>query len=387
MQIPSPEETSSWFPDLAVDSQGRVHVVWNETDHFGVKETDLIESIYYSMWDGQQWTPYNDLIPPQPDIPRQAIAIDGYNVLHFLFGWFTMYYKQARANEATSAAAWTSPELINFRKATYMKDIAVFEKKVHVVYDDAGAEGEDIKCSGCGDIFYRRSDDLGMNWSPGVSLFPTETGSARVQLEMDKDGALYVTWDEGWDRFTDRTSPERYGVYIYSVDGGDTWSSPTSITYPNSTNVQLTVGADGQEGVMLAWRTISPDYPYIYYMWSKDQGQTWSPPRSMPNFVARRWASPFDKYDMATDSAGHIHLLAVGHTLTDQGEQKPLGLYHFEWDGQQWSAALPVYEGSDFPEYPQLIIERGNQLHATWFTRQAAYGEEKEPHLIWYAGL
>ena len=109
MQIPSPEETSSWFPDLAVDSQGRVHVIWNETDHLGVKKTNLIESVYYSMWDGKKWTPYNDVVPPQADIIRQAIAIDGYDVLHFVFGWLSMYYKQAHAGKATSAAAWTSP--------------------------------------------------------------------------------------------------------------------------------------------------------------------------------------------------------------------------------------------------------------------------------------
>ena len=37
-QIPSPFESNSWFPDLAVDREGRVHVVWCETGDLGYEE-------------------------------------------------------------------------------------------------------------------------------------------------------------------------------------------------------------------------------------------------------------------------------------------------------------------------------------------------------------
>jgi hypothetical protein len=89
-------------------------------------------------------------------------------------------------------------------------------------------------------------------------------------------------------------------------------------------------------------------------------------------------------YDMATDSAGHIHLLVVGHLSAERDNQKPPGLYHFEWDGEDWSSPTPVYEESWYPEYPHLVIHRGNQLHATWFIRQDVFNAI-EPHQIWYA--
>lgn len=397
MRIPSPEETSSWFPDLAVDREGRVHVIWCETNHLAMNypqpgeeiDESQFERVYYSMWDGEQWSQANDIVPPQRDIIRNTIAVDGYDVLHLLFDFsppYGLYHKQAQASEASSAAAWTFPHLTNGRRFTYMSDIAIFQDTLHVIYDDRGAE--DGECPGCADIFHRRSTDRGLTWSTPVALFPTGTGSSRAQIEIDKTDRLYVAWDEGWDRLSSRSGDPEYGIYMYSPDGGDTWSDPTIVSYPDSTNVQLSVGSDGQGGVMLVWRTTSLEYPGIYYMWSTDQGENWSTPQTLPNIVAKNWGNLFDFYDMATDSAGHIHLLVGGHLSTRQEAPlfsgSPHALYHLEWDGSSWSLPSPVYEGDWYPEYPHLVIDRGNQLHATWYIREER-SEDRTPHQSWYA--
>jgi hypothetical protein len=273
---------------------------------------------------------------------------------------------------------------VNSRGQTYLSDIAIYQDTLHIIYDDEGAKGEEVECPGCADIYYRRSTNRGLTWLAPVALFPTGTGSSRAQIEIDRTDTIYVAWDEGWDRRTSRGEPQ-YGVYIYSTDGGSTWSAPTSVLYPNATNAQLSVGSDGQGGVMLVWRTTSREYPGIYYMWSVDRGKSWSPPQTLPDIVARVWSSPFDLYDMATDSAGYIHLLVTGHLSEERVGQEPPGLYHFEWDGNSWSPPVPVYEGSWHPEYPHLAIHQGNQLHAAWFVREGSYGESVAPHQVWYA--
>jgi hypothetical protein len=439
MRIPSPEETSSWFPDLAVDREGRVHVIWCETDHVGAENADprtpfLGESVHYSMWDGQQWSPANDIVPPQQFIIRNAIAVDSYDVLSLLFDFspssgYNLYHKQAQASDGFSAAAWTPPRLVNSSGNTYMSDIAIYQDTLHIVYDDQGAEEGD--CPGCADIFYRHSTDRGLTWSAPINLSPSFTGSSRAQIELDDAGTVYVAWDEGWDRRTGIGDP-LYGVYMYSRDGGSTWSIPTVISYPtvidelaaggdgqsevvsptvttgelsagsdeqsevlypNSANAQLSVGSDGQGGVMLVWRTTSRDYPGIYFMWSVDWGESWSVPQTLPSVIARNWTHPFDIYDMATDSAGHIHLLVVGYLsalqVAPSRDQGPPGLYHFEWDGSSWSRPTPVYAGDWYPHYPHLVVDRGNQLHATWFVRKDPWGgwdaEAYVPYQVWYA--
>jgi hypothetical protein len=378
MRIPSSDDSNAWFPDLAVDSRDRVHVVWCQT-----KSTDAgeIERVFYSRWDGHQWSPYNDIVPPQADIIRNSIAVDAFDTLHFIFGWQKLYYKRAQADQATSAAAWTSPRLVNTRYSSYMSDIVVYNNTLHVIYDDVGAE--DGECPRCADIYYRHSTNGGLTWSAPVGLFPTGTGSSREQIKVDEKGGVYVAWDEGWDRFTGRGEP-KYSVYMYSSDGGNTWSSPTTVSYPNSTNAQLAVDSDGQGGVMLVWRTTSSGFPSIYYMWSKDYGSSWSPPQVLPGIFARNWVNPFDRYTMAMDSVRHIHLLVVGHLSQDRVGLEPPGLYHLEWDGDSWSSPSTVYKGSWYPEYPHLVIHDGNQLHATWFLREDM-SKPKAPHQVWYA--
>lgn len=382
MQIPSPEESRSWFPDLAVDSHGNVHVVWNETKT--EKDRD-IERVFYSMWDGDQWLPYNDIVAPQPDIIRNSIAIDSFDRLHLIYGWFGLHYKSVEATEAWSAAAWSTPRTANSRGGSYTSDVTVYENSVYVVYDDKGAVNEDSPClSGCADMFFRASPDLGRTWQKPVPLYPTNGGSARGQIEVDPAGVIHVSWDEGWDRFSGVSSPNQYGIYMNSKDGGATWSEPTFVNYPTQSNFQLSVGADGKGGVLLVWRTNSNDYPGIYYMWSTNYGESWSPPQTIPGILSRGDTSPFDGYDMTTDSAGTIHLVLSGKVpLPSDGLDVP-GLYHLQWEGQTWSAPVPLYHGTWLPEYPHIVVNQGNQLYVTWFLRKNLM-EIIEPHQIWFA--
>jgi hypothetical protein len=384
MIVPSPEETSSWFPDLAVDSQGRVHVAWNETNHLGMNyaqpgdiiDPETLEKVFYSVWDGQKWLPYNDIIPSQRDIIRQDMTIDSRDIIHLVYGWFNSYYKQAAVGEALSAAKWSEPKLINSRRVTYMSDIEAYKDVLHLVYDDQG--GEEGECPNCADIFYRRSTDHGLTWSSPEILFPTTSGSSRAQLEVDRAGNLYVAWDEGWDRLMAGGTSPQYSIYVHSRDEGLTWSSPTIVSYPSIGNSQLTVGADGQGGVMLVWR--NDTLGTYYYMWSTDYGESWSPPKNISGFFIEDYEQ-FSMYDMETDSAGHIHLLIPGRATIDQENTY---LYHLEWDGRSWSTPFPLYTENWFAQYPRLVIDRGNQLHAIWYIREDMF-EDRTPHQVWYA--
>ncbi|NMB87738.1 MAG: exo-alpha-sialidase [Chloroflexi bacterium] len=418
VRVPSPDKTSSWFPDLAVDSQHNVYVVWSESDNFVKPKTNqeedklpesegiaqipdemknLIESVYLSMWDGRHWSQYIDLVPPQADISRTALTIDGYDNLHLLYGAtpFGLFYSESSDMNAFSASAWSAPALLNENAGTYYSDMAVYGDKLYVVYDDAGLSSP--TCINCGDIYFRYSPDLGKNWSIPLSLRPSNIGSSRSQIEVDQYGRVYVTWDEGWDRLSGVGVPD-HGIFMWYDPEKDLWSDPKIIDYPASSDMQLTVGVDGEGGILLVWRTSSSSYPGIYYLWSSDFGETWSVPQTIPNIYASSLSNYFDVYDMATDSAGHIHLLAAGippadlnqSTTTGTGQDTAQvsadlpGLYHLEWDGERWSIPIRVYRGGWYPEYPRLVIDDGNQMYATWFLRQDLF-EPNAPHQVWFA--
>lgn len=376
----------SWFPDLAVDAFGSVHVVWCHTIPLEGRR-GLQEQVYYTHWNGETWSQPNDIVPPSADIVRNAIATDLAGNIHLIFGGsvydgFALYHQKAPVSKSWSAAAWSTPHRVN-QGITYMGDIAVDSQGiVHVIYDDTIRRADEDEWM-LADIFYRRSTDGGRTWSTPTRLYSEPlTGSARPYMAIDNEDVIHVTWDEGWDRLSGVSSDIHYSVYISSADGGKTWTPPTVIDHPDDEIAQLTVGSNGQGGIMLVWRSSSLDE--IFYQWSTDSGQSWGAPSVIPGVFARPWTTPFDMYDMATDSTGHIHLLVVGRRSQDRDAL--LGVYHLLWDGDHWSTPtrVVVKEGL-YPEYPKILVHEGNQLHAAWFTREGNVWDEKASREIWYS--
>jgi len=383
--ISTPSEIS-WFPDLAVDPFGTVHVIWCLTTPLGGIR-GLQEQVNYTHWGGESWSEPNDIVPPSADIVRNAIATDLSGNTHLLFGGsvyggFTLYHQRAPVGEAWSAGAWSTPHRIN-QGISYMGDMAVDSQGViHIVYDDTIRRGDEDELV-LSDVFYRRSSDNGRTWSVPVRLYLEPLlGSARPYMEVDRNDVIHVTWDEGWDRLTPTRNDTYYGVYVSSSDGGETWTLPTVIDHPDETAVQLTVGSDGQSGVMLVWRSMERDE--FFYQWSVDGGSSWEEQSEIPRVLARPWTIPFDMYDMATDSAGRIHLLVVGRQSSESDAL--LGVYHLVWDGSSWSTPTRIFaEVGLYPEYPKIVVHEGNQLHTVWFTREGNVWDQEVNREIWYS--
>jgi hypothetical protein len=382
--IISGDNTYSWFPDIAPDPYGGIHVTWCESTR--LEDGGELEQILYSFYDGRTWSSPNDLVPPNRDIARNAIAADQDGVLHMVYGGtannvpLRFLYSQSQVRTAWSAKSWSPPEMVNLG-ISYAGDIDVdSNKRLHIIYDDVYRQAGDTTSTNLSDIYYRQSDDNGITWSRSLALFPeSSTGSARTALHVDEQDILHVTWDEGWDRLTGTTGGAFHGIYMSSADGGATWSTAKVIDTPVSSVAQLTAGSNNRGGVMLVWRSVaSPD---LYYQWSPD-GKTWQDPVMFLTLNARPFSSPFDRYEMATDSGGNIHLIAVGSLIFTP---TVLGVYHMVWDGQAWSQPDLIYQDTlRAPEYPRIKVSQGNLVHAAWFTRELDANGAEIRH-VWYA--
>jgi hypothetical protein len=143
-----------------------------------------------------------------------------------------------------------------------------------------------------------------------------------------------------------------------------------SYRLPQGDNAQIALGVDNDKGVLLVWR--SRDLRRLYYTWSEDDGITWSDVQQVPSIYARPWSHVFDRYDAATDSLGHIHIVLVATTLSpDESRDPPLDLYHISWDGEDWSEPRLIahYPKPSVPENPKITTSRGNHLHVVWYVR------------------
>ena len=67
---------------------------------------------------------------------------------------------------------------------------------------------------------------------------------------------------------------------------------------------------------------------------------------------------------MATDAAGHVHLVTAGRM---SAEQKTIGVYHHIWDGANWSQPYTVQQPGNYTIiWPRITVALGNQLHIVW---------------------
>ena len=365
----------SWFPDLAVSGTGQIGVVWCETewDEFQVGS----ERLMISSWNGRRWSSPNDLVPSSPTIKRHAIAADGGETLYLTFledtpprYWRGIYFGHAPIAKAHSAAAWSDWRFLGGREGGYVSDMVVDrEGRLHVIYTAYTEQPPSRLCPEglCSDIFYRRSVDGGRTWSSPFNLSRSEPGSKRIGLMLDGGGNLHAFWEEGGDRY--RADAHIGVAHAMSRDGGVSWSKPTLFTFAGGVPHQPVVGYDGRGQTIIVWRTVNAEDDVadrVYYQVSAD-GLSWSPPQVIPGVWARAAEAQFDTYAMATDSSGTLHLVGVLRRSPREGQP---GLFHLEWDGEQWSSPELIMVGNGYPEYPRLAIEDGNVLHVVWAVRE-----------------
>ena len=226
-----------------------------------------------------------------------------------------------------------------------------------------------------------RSADGGRTWSYARELTVSPAFRFRLQTKLDVEDTVYVLWDE-----VDAEGNVVSSALVHSSDRGDSWSAPVHFPDARGASAQATMSVDGQGSLAVVWRSHNDDH--IYYQLSPDGGTTWSTASAIEGILARSQIfndSGFDRYDIAPDSAGNLHLVVVGRTsMLDD----PPGLYLLEWDGTAWSAPSLLYAEPDrFPEYPSITVGVGNKLHAVWFVRDREHFwlTHNPRYEVWYA--
>ena len=353
----------SWFPALAVDSNGDAHATWAVTQGEG---NDVL---YYGRWDGLAWSRPVDI---QLGGSRSALAVDRGGLLHLVYVADTKgIYERAPIERAAIAQAWSSPHVLNTGSGNvFSAQIGIDSHgTVHLVWTESTKN-----CTNCYQVLYTNSTDGGTSWSAARALNNLPAARLRVQLDIDDQDVLRVVWDGLSNRGRAQSA-----VYTFSTDYGTTWAQPKEFlgTPPPS---QTTIGTFGANHVMLIWRALGQGQ--IFFQTSTDNGITWSGTNIMPGISAGLPTSGFDRFATVTDSSGTLHLAAVGQ-LSDKA---PPTLYHLTWDGKAWSKPTAVYDGPDFPEFPNLALSGGNRLHLAWFTRghDNITGPPDDTYHVWY---
>lgn len=256
----SVSDTASLFPDIAVDSAGHVYVVWGEHSTDDVLRSDLL---LFRMWDGQTWSPPND-IAVGGHLPQ--IAVDSQGRLHVIRIANGLEYKRAWAQgDPSHAGSWTPDQDLSISNPYWPDMVVDSQDRIHVVFTDeggihytramdggdswsdpiqldiprvGGAETPRLAVDGLDNVYavwsdlevsvggkdpmgigvgFSTSTDGGETWSLPREVVTGDEGYEWPQVAVDSVGTIHIVW-----RYLDPTVGNI--GYVRSSDKGESWS-------------------------------------------------------------------------------------------------------------------------------------------------------------------
>jgi hypothetical protein len=383
----SSSDTASWFPDVATDQTGRVHVVWSSGFRLKDDENRGYDTVMYtSSEDGVKWENVVDRVAflqtAGSEATRPTLSVDRHGTLHLTCRFTEVYYSNVPAQFALNAAAWLPKRQISSGQVAYFSRLVVDSlDRLHLIYTENVPNPD---CPICFHLFYRYSDNNGLSWSSLSDVSKLPTGAAKPQILIDGEDNLHVVWVAGQGGSYGQLSGPTTVKYSASYNRGKTWTAPTEFVIPGGEADHITIGLDGRNQLVVVWSAKIDKL--VYYQISNDQGRSWSPPRAIPGILAGS-VTILDDYAMASDSNDQIHLVLVGRTSKNQPS---LDILHITWNGSSWSLPEVVTTlTGDVPEWPRVAVGSGNQLHVVWFVRGKDYVFKSDSidakYQIWYA--
>ena len=198
--ISTESELNSYYPCIAADNIGNIHVIWyDETDY---DSSGLDVDIFYKRFDADSssWT-ITEVVSSTSDDQSllPAIALDSLRNLHVTWQDWTiidgidpdiLYRKWSSASKT-----WSSVELISLESSdfSFNPDICTDSyDNVHIVWQDST---DNLLNSGSDqDIFHKYWDVEGASWSTLELVSKIDTTSDAPSIVADAFDNLHVIW-------------------------------------------------------------------------------------------------------------------------------------------------------------------------------------------------
>ncbi len=217
--------------------------------------------------------------------------------------------------------------------------IAAYGNVVHAVWADNrdGINGE---------IYYKRSTNLGLNWEPDTRL-TNDTSSSYTPSIAVYGSIVHVVWQDNRNG-----NVEIY--YKRSTDNGFTWSADTRLTNSigYSRNPSIAVSASN---VNIVWDDNRDGNYEIYYKRSTDGGVNWEADTRLTN---------------NTSSSGSASITAVGlfvHIVWYDNRDGNNEIYYklSTNSGLNWGADTRLTYNTDNSIQPSIAVA-GSLVHVLW---------------------
>ena len=378
IEVVSTESTSaSSQASLTVDSDGNIHIAWQDTTDYAGSGTDW--DIFYKYWNATSSAWNTTEVVSSESIGLSAapsLAVDTDGNVHITWQDTTDYagagtdcdifYKYWNA----TSSSWTTTEVVSTESTgkSYHPSLAVdSDGNVHIAWDDqtayAGAGGDY-------DIFYKRWNTSTSSWTTTEVVSTESTSlSAEPSLAVDPDGNVHIAWYD--DTIYLGAGGDRDIFYKYWNATSSAWNATEVVSTESigdSWHPSLAVDLLGY--VHIAWEDYT-DYAGaggdwdIFYKYFDTSTEFWNATE-----VVSTESTHLSYYaSLAVDTFGYVHI--AWEDLTDYAGAGggDWDIFYKYWDASSfaWNATEVVStESTDHSYFPSLAVDTFGYVHIAW---------------------
>ena len=244
--------TNSYSPDMAIDIEGKVHVVWTEY-------IANVYEIYYSQGDGTSWSEPRNISDTGAWSREPAIATDSYGYVHVAWAEGSVSGSDEVYYGWWNGTAWSAPlNLSRTPGPSANPDITLdVTDLIHVVWDNLDDDSWEI--------YYSRG--RGAFWSTPINISHTPGASYMPKIAADSRGYIHVVFLED--------SGDNFKV-CYIKGDGTIWSLPAVISDPAQDSFDPDMDIDYENNIHVLWMS----WQGVSY--TLGNGTAWSQPTTIP---------------------------------------------------------------------------------------------------------
>lgn len=336
-------DPQTFFPVIAADPYGSVHVFWTEG-----------QAIYYLRKDPTGWTSKVDVVwSGERTIQSPSVAIDQQGRLHLAWQVFgEIYHKSVPAWQAGDLHRWGPDELLGqYGGGSQPLRIAVDpQNRLHILFADwFGLPGVTRR----GNVYHFQSEDGGKTWSDfeQISSLGEDELATDPRMAFSPDGKVHIAWGQ----MNPRLNGLQQGVFYARLsEEGQLEIPPVQLAQREANDkwlMAINIAARSDE-VNAIW--VCGEQATRCQAWSNDGGETWSRPQRV--FDKLIGLSGWDA--LVVDGAGGLYWLTV--------LRYPQALHYSYWQGTRWQdppVAGPTDEFVKLGENVMAVVGLGNQVH------------------------
>jgi len=251
--ISSESSLNSEYPEVVEDALGNVHVVWMDFTNYLSSGTD--RDIFYKRWEinTKSWTSTEVISESAFESFNPDIAVDSQDNVHIV--WDENLQDILHKQWNVSSQSWTSITTISTESTaeTYTPKIYVdLSDNLHVVWID----NSDYLGAGAGeyDIFYKIFNYTKKSWST-TQVVSTESNqhSYVSKLTVDSLGNVHVVWDDDTDYLSSGSDRD---IFYKCLDAATKIWQPAEVLSNESTVLSLNpdIACDSSDNVHIVWQ-------------------------------------------------------------------------------------------------------------------------------------